>query len=515
MQAAKAGFPAAALLRNDNAGLLVHALAAIAVAVAIVTLLTPFGAAVSPDSILYLDIATHIHDGQGVTSTDYALARAGENLAVPNTIWPPLYPTLLAIGAAPPDVATAAIWSMALLAITLFFAQRIVAGFLPWSATLLAVLPLALAAPLLTIHTYIWSEQLFVAILVALLFAAQRYLRSDGQDVRVRQRWIALTGLLLVLAFYTRYIGLLFFPLLPLLYLSSNRPRALLATFVVACAACGLAAAALLTYNLHVSGNLTGAARVAAETTLLAQLRNLLSALVPLFLSRGSALVTAMFALSATAAVLFVVSARKGSSGAEPSRVAVRSVVAFDEIDVRLIGVVVPYLWIGCIALVAGFEWRLLRAAPALLATIVVATLAANGCFTLLEARANWHASGSPWFRINASGAYNNYNVPPNANQNRKFMAAHTNPDSVLVTDLPQVLRYTTGLTAYALPTDFSAVEMQKLAGFPPRSHIVLFSDQRRAFEEALQRHGARLPEATVAGDTVLLHLPLELSGDN
>jgi hypothetical protein len=520
MNAIDAGSARAGFLSNAWSIRLVQLAAAFIVAFAIVLLLTPFGAAVSPDSILYLDIATHIHNGLGVASTDYALAHAGANLAVPNTIWPPLYPAMLALGTQP-GVASAAIWSALLLAATLFFTQRILCRFLSWPMATLAALPLAIAVPMLTIHTYAWSEQLFIAILVALLFAAQHYLASADR------RSIALVALLLVLAFYTRYIGLLFFPLLPLLYLLSGRPRRMLPTFVVACIACGLAVAALLLYNLQVSGSLTGTARRVAHTTLFEQLRNLVSALVPLFHSPGRTLLTAGAVLGSTIMLVYLLYDRRAPASVERDSVArlalgmaayyvacvvaLRSVVAFDEIDVRLIGVVVPYLWIGCVASIAGFEQRPARAAPALLAAMVATALVANGYFALFEARAHWRTSGSPWFRINASSAYNNYNLPPVANQNRRFMAERTNADSVLVADEPQVLRYTTGLAAFALPTEFSADELRKLASFPARSYIVLTTEQRPAFEAALREHGARAPEVSVAGDTVLLHLPLEL----
>jgi hypothetical protein len=500
--------------------------AALIVAFAVVLYLTPFGAAVSPDSILYLDIATHIHNGQGVTSTDYALAHAGENRAVPNTIWPPLYPAVLALSATQPGVASAAILSALLLAATLFFTQRILCDFLSWPLATLAALPLAGAVPMLTIHTFAWSEQLFIAILTALLLVARRYLSSD--DSGARRRSLALIALLLVLAFYTRYIGILFFPLLPLLYLTSGRTRPLLPIFLAAGLACALAVLALLMYNLHVSGSLTGTSRQAANTTVFEQLRNLVSALVPLFQGGNSLSRIALFTVGAAAGLLYLLNDPRLPERPQRENVArlalglalyylvcilaLRSVVAFDEIDVRLVGVVVPYGWIGCVALVAGFAWRPAKAIPAMLAAVVIAGLAVNGYFTAFNVRANWQASGSPWFRINASNAYINYNLPPGANQSRQFFAARANADSILVTDQPQVMRYTTALTAYALPTEFSGAELRNLANAPARSYIILYAEQREAFEKALRERGARVPAASIEGDSLLLPLPLELN---
>jgi hypothetical protein len=57
---------------------------------------------------------------------------------------------------------------------------------------------------------------------------------------------------------------------------------------------------------------------------------------------------------------------------------------------------------------------------------------------------------------------------------------------------------------------------MQKLAGLPARSYMILSVDQREEVETQLLQHGAQSPEVTVSGDTVLIHLPLSLkSSDN
>lgn len=525
MQAANTGTSVAGLWVTNKIGLTVQLVVAMVVAVVVVMLLTPFGAAVSPDSIMYLDIAAHIHNGLGVTSTDYALAHAGENLAVPNTTWPPLYPALLALGPTQPGVVAAATWSAILLAATLFFTQRILSRFLSWPLALLATLPLAIAVPMLTIHTYAWSEQLFIAILVGLLLALQRHLADASRST------IALVALLLVLAFYTRYIGLLFFPLLPLLYLLGGRPRRLLPALLVACIASALAVAALLVYNLYVSGSLTGTARQVANSPVIEQVRSFVSALLPMFWFPGRLMLVGMFAVGAAALAFYVLSAQRVLEDALEKRrgealrfafglaayyvlcvIVLRSAVAFDDIDVRLLGVVVPYLWIGCVALIAGFAPKPLRIAPALLAAMVVAALAANGYFVLFATHASWKTNGTPWLRANLGVAYNNYNLPPAANQNRKFMAERTDADSILVTDQPQVFQYTTGLKTFALPTEFSAIEIEKLRGFPARSYMVLGVDQQAAFEDALRQHGVRAPEVSPAGDVVLLHLPLAIN---
>lgn len=506
--------------------------AALIVAFALVLFLTPHGAAVSPDSIFYLDIASHIHQGAGVKSIDYALAHAGENRAVPNTTWPPLYPALLALSPVPPGVASAAVLSAVLLAITLFCVQRTLSRFLAWPFAMLAGLPVAVLVPMLTIHTFAWSEQLFIAILAALLWAVQVYL-TGGPTLQLRRRLLVAIALLLVLAFYTRYVGVLFFALLPVLYLLDRRPRHLLPIYLGCGLFCAATALALLFYNAQVGGEVMGTARAAAHSGLVEQLRSLVSALVPCFLVPGASGSIALCALFAMAAAFYLLSGRRtpvqqrdavsmtallafgGALYYLVGIVLLRSFVAFDDIDVRLISVAVPSAWIGGVALIAAFEQRLVRAIPAVVAAGAIAALLVSGYFTAASVREQWRTQGTPWFRLNASNAYNNYNVPPMANQNRKFLAPHTDSGSVLVTDLPQVLRYTTGLAAFALPTEFSAAEMAKLAGFPARSYILLDSGQRSAIEAALQQRGARAPEVTVAGDTVLLHLPLTLNASS
>jgi hypothetical protein len=142
---------------------------------------------------------------------------------------------------------------------------------------------------------------------------------------------------------------------------------------------------------------------------------------------------------------------------------------------------------------------------------MLVVALAVNGVFALAKARAQWIASGSPGFLLDASSLYENYNLQDEFNQNRRFMAVRTNPDSVLVADDPQVLGFSTGLAVYALPKDYSAQEMHRLATLPARSFMVLYPEQRAAVLTQLAQHGAPNPAVTVIGDSVLVALPLSL----
>lgn len=133
----------------------------------------PMGLAISPDSVDYLAAARSLGLGQGF------IGYTGERM----TSWPPLFPALLALfqqlglpvlGAT--RVLNALLWGGTTLMAALWIASVTRSTVL----ALLAALWLALSPMLLLYASMLWSEPLFVALVVAALYALTRCLAAPS-----------------------------------------------------------------------------------------------------------------------------------------------------------------------------------------------------------------------------------------------------------------------------------------------------------------------------------------------
>ena len=161
--------------------------------------ITPFGAGVSTDSIIYINSAKNILSGQGFSIN-------GE----PLTHYPPLYPLLLAAtGLFENNLIQAARLlnailfgvNLVLLALAIYFA----AG-RNFFTTTCAVFFFLSSAPILVLHSNAWSEPLFIALSLVCIILISMY------AVRPTLNLLIFSSLSLGFAIVTRYIGIAFLP---------------------------------------------------------------------------------------------------------------------------------------------------------------------------------------------------------------------------------------------------------------------------------------------------------------
>lgn len=208
----------------------------------------PLGLAVSPDSVDYLSAARNLGQGRGF------VGYTGERM----TSWPPLFPALLALfqqlGLSPLGAArllNAVLWGATTLLAAVWIASVTRSAVL----ALLATLWIALSPMLLYYASMLWSEPLFVALVVAALYALTRCLAAPG--------WgrVILAALLAGAATQQRYAGgiAVIVGAFALMFL---RRDVGLARRVPAAFVYGLIASAptafWLARNLRISGTLTG-----------------------------------------------------------------------------------------------------------------------------------------------------------------------------------------------------------------------------------------------------------------
>ena len=154
------------------------------------------GAGITPDSIHYLHAANRLSAG------DRLVDASGRDF----TLWPPLYPALIAavmLVTGADDPRTAAGWLNA----GSFAATAAIAAFWLWRRIdslvirCWGVIATACAPVLSWVSYYVWSESLFILLTVGGLLAADQYLRSG------RRSLLALAAAGTAAACLTRYIG--------------------------------------------------------------------------------------------------------------------------------------------------------------------------------------------------------------------------------------------------------------------------------------------------------------------
>lgn len=156
--------------------------------------ITPYGSGVSPDSTTYIGGANSLVSGKGYSITHY----------------PPLYPFFLAImSLLKNNYVQAARFLNAILfglnAGLLAFAVFLTTGRNYFSTTLAAFFFFS-SAPLLVVHSWAWSEPLFIAFSLTCIILLSVYITKP------KLPFLIASSLSLGYALLTRYIGLAFLP---------------------------------------------------------------------------------------------------------------------------------------------------------------------------------------------------------------------------------------------------------------------------------------------------------------
>ena len=166
---------------------------------ALILWITPFGAGVSPDSLVYIAAAKSILSGTG-----YSIYGA------PINHFPPLYSMFLAATSLfAKNLIQAARFLNAILFsvnVTLFSLAVYTTSGRKLMTTTLAILFFFSSASFIEIHSYAWSEPLFIAFSLACILLLSLYI------VRQTLPLLITSSLALGLAMVTRYTGLAFLP---------------------------------------------------------------------------------------------------------------------------------------------------------------------------------------------------------------------------------------------------------------------------------------------------------------
>lgn len=178
--------------------LVLLSLAALGAAVVLVS--TSAGAlAVSPDSVSYVAAAVNLAAGNGFLGYE----------GFPYTSWPPLYPVLIAVGNAVGQVFTVTtpletlrfVHSGLYMAVVFFSSLLVLISTNSRSLAVIAALAVTFSFPLLRAAVFVWSELLFVLLMVLFTLFLARLLHKP------RVRLLIIAAVLAGLAVLQRYMG--------------------------------------------------------------------------------------------------------------------------------------------------------------------------------------------------------------------------------------------------------------------------------------------------------------------
>lgn len=159
---------------------------------------TVWGGGVSPDSTQYVEGARSLLRGEGISAPD------GAGTPRPITLWPPLMSLVMAApGLLGVEPAEAGSWLNGLLfAANILLVGHIIARATGASSAVWVGAALVLLSPdLFEVHTWVWSEPLFILLTLVALTELAAYLQHPGP----RQFWLAAAAA--GLAGFTRFAG--------------------------------------------------------------------------------------------------------------------------------------------------------------------------------------------------------------------------------------------------------------------------------------------------------------------
>lgn len=467
----------------------------------IVALLTPFGAATSPDSLIYIEMASNVSRADGLVVKDNSFTHLGSEVFIEQKQWPPLYPLSLALLAGSEvDVMSVARSSAVFLFVAGFFVYLILVPYIDWFLALVAALLLFMSVPTLTIYTYAWSETLFVPLLVIAAWSVIRYLELNGAgNNSIKYAYlVSLLGAVLGLA-YTRYVGVVFSLLLVVPFLLSRKKRQEFLAFLVAWAAYGLGLGWMFYDNYSATGSITGAYRMPSGKGFFENLFDFNAVLrVVIPVAFESVAILLLCALLVGYAVLKKGGVKKSGvvagSASHAATVLVfvtllyflaiaglRSYSSFDEIDVRLLSPVFPCIWMLLFIFpVLSGKRRQMGFWVLTFSIFLVFAFVGKGYVRLLETMDNWVRYNNPKLLLKGDVLYSNYTYKPEENTARVlFSQQRVNADSLLVVDGPRIMEFVTGIKSAQIPDVIDLEVIDRLNSLPARSFLMMSEASR------------------------------------
>ena len=496
----------------------------------VVSRLTPYGSATMPDSLAYLDIANNIKNGEGFLTSDFSLDNAGTHSFTENRSWPPLYPCLLSIfinNAS--DISSVSLVSKFLLGVCIVFVFLIIYP-VNGSAAFISSLLLCFTVPVITVYTYAWSETLFLPIFIVLVWASIEYLDIHRRSLIYRITISSILLTMMILLVYTRYIGLFFVVLFPVVYFFSNKDtfdRLFFAagSFVYTAAVCYL-----LYGNYIISGSISGMVRQPSDKTIIENLVDVYHAVITIFPTSTLSLI---LALIAAVSVVFIIK-KSGIYKISPinkklrrrvyiliaviavyllSIISLRSYSRFDILDVRLLAPAFVAIYMLMTILPLFFDINNgTRITFSIVIFAFITSVSINGYTQWTTTANNWKEAETPKLRLNDKLIYNNFTRSPETrSRNIKMFSGLVKDGGFIVVNAPLVCKFITGVKCVRKPDNITPEIITKINSLPGGS--LLFLDKNELNEFNNRYAGMAVDyKYTDLGNIMAIKLPIHIS---
>ena len=516
---------------KSHLGFHIVSIAALAlVAGFLIQALTPYGSATSPDSISYLDIGFNLRGGQGLVTTNLSFDDTGTNSYSPQRIWPPAYPALLSVLIKSPfDVERVRFLSGILLLISGILILMILrTGEVDWLVSLLIATLVLLTLPMVLVYTYVWSETLFIPILLGMVLVIFRYLRLGSDRVLRKSILIGLFVVLSLALVLTRYIGVAMILLFPLIYALSNRDRPDRIIIFSGLLTHAVLVTLFLADNYQVTGSISGGTRSPSSLSLEDNLQHMAEAFSTLFptslIGFGLGIVLSWAVLSGIVAargswagdsqlglrlkyVLILVSVATLYLGA---LVVMRTHSSFDQIDVRLIAPAVPIIVLGLAIFPALTASRVTFLSVGFVSLSLVFMLAIKGLDGVTNAKINWEKSGTPALPMRGEIRFNNFSAGSQGRGDAEFLRSLVAPEGYLFIERPLIWRFLTQRHTFSRPSTLTSEIIGRLNEMPEGSIIVVSPTQAQEMESMIEVIGLEMKTVNLGG---LVGVRLPFSG--
>ena len=491
--------------------------------------LTPYGSATSPDSLSYLDMAANLKDGNGLLATDFSIPNSESRSLKEQRAWPPLYPALLSTAVSNSyDVLTVSRISTILLFISMFFVFIIVSSQNNWIIALVSSLLLSITIPIITIYTYVWSETLFIPLLIISTWVSIKYLELTNESNIYKSILLLILLSILILLAYTRYIGIAFVLLLPVIYFMSNREKLDRVLFLIAASIYTLIVGYLLYGNYLATGYISGTPRADSDKTIVENLIDVYQVLIAII---PTSLIFILLSLIISIAIVYIikkshmVKIEKKNLRYQAiilmlvaaiyliSIVSLRTYSKFDMLDIRLLSPLFVILFVLITILPSLFDINSKRGTFVyMISAFLIISFSIQGYNQFLVSLENWRKSGTPKHLLSHNLVYNNFTRNPDANNEKKLFSNLIGASKgVIIIDKPLIWGFITGIKCVQKPNlNYSGV-LQKINALPRGSLFILSKRQIDMFSEKIIGRNVAYKYMDI-GEYIAIQLPIDTS---
>lgn len=499
-----------------------------------VKVLAPYGLATSPDSLSYMEVARSIQNGDGPVGLDREFKLTLKKETVPVTIWPPLYPTIIALLVpSSPDESNIRYVSALSLSICLLIICLLLKRMTTWIVAIGLSLLYCMTVPILLDYSYVWSETVFITLYTCLLWSIVNYLEHDRADSKKKYLFLFLISLFIVALFYTRYAGVLMSLLLFYVFINSKKPVKEIPSFIAAGLVISIPIIYLMYDNYLISESVSGELRPSAVITPLENINHLFSSFSVLF----PATITGWLICMAAALLLlyFIVSrgllnnnqADENISPTFPvlqtslvlfvfylvAIILLRLMKEFDTLGVRLISPAFPPFWILCCC--ALFHYNTIkskRLVTRLLALIIMVSIVFQGGALYRDIRSSLSVYESPKYPYRRNFSHANFTMMKVRGEAKQTLSAHcSNVGVVFANGFQGALKieFMTGMTSMRMPVKIDEKFLDDLNALSVKACFLFDSrSQFDSFSEAVSKQGGAYKVMEV-GAYIIIQYPL------